>query len=199
MDATQALRELGLGPGATWTEIKGAYRRRIRLVHPDIVGADAPSAAASQLTEAYGVLRHAHAAPRTAPTGSSRPRRTDRSNAAAGRASDGTPDDHRTGIAVRHELDLGAADTFGFFLEAAHRIGAVSHVDPDEGIVQVLLEPDGGPRCQLLVTIDRGSNPEQVAFTLDSLTNEDAPPIDEVVEALLGAPLGPGSPGGGIR
>jgi molecular chaperone DnaJ len=55
---------LGVAPDATWDEIVHAYRRLVRLHHPDLSGPDAPRSDASgvvlgRVVEAYATLREA--------------------------------------------------------------------------------------------------------------------------------------------
>ena len=66
----RARRTLSLGETAARTEIKSAYHRLIRTVHPDIAAASVDAGAAATLTDAYRTLmRYAEALP--APTAAS--------------------------------------------------------------------------------------------------------------------------------
>lgn len=60
------LAELGLGPDATEADIRAAYRRRAKLVHPDIGGLDAAMAALNA-TVARALSIVAAASPATPP------------------------------------------------------------------------------------------------------------------------------------
>ncbi len=69
-------------------------------------------------------------------------------------------------------------------LEAAHDIGDVSYIDPEAGLIQLLLT-DGGPAAsQLLIVIDETVAPPTASFTLDSMDAECAPDIHDVVGRL---------------
>ncbi|MDH4280164.1 MAG: DnaJ domain-containing protein [Acidimicrobiia bacterium] len=58
-----ARRVLGVGPDDDQTEIRAAYRRRIRALHPDVSGDETPAnlALVADLVEAYQRLRGAEA------------------------------------------------------------------------------------------------------------------------------------------
>lgn len=158
---------LGVAAGASWEEVRRAFRSRIREVHPDIAGDDpVVRNRAVLLTQAYDTLERATEGgrrPLTRPTAAS---------SGARRNGDDTP-------AVLH---LPPGEVFPLLLDAAHRLGDVSYVSPDEGIISVLVRHDGGPLCQLVATIE-GDN---VAFSLDPMTIGEAPPIHAVVGRLAG-------------
>jgi hypothetical protein len=171
MDRLEALGTLGLSHDATWSDVRDRYIDRVRTAHPDIARGD-PSATerTMRLTEAYAVLREQRDALPLLPVAE--------------------PPGPRPSVDGVLDLDTGgASDTFATLLAAAGRAGVVSYADPDDGVLQVVLRPPRGPACQLLVTVDRSAAPEQVAFTLDSLTTEPAPPIDQVLVELLGVRL----------
>jgi hypothetical protein len=54
-----ARRALGVGPDADRAEIRAAYRRRIRALHPDLSGDETPAnhAVVAELVEAYQRLQ----------------------------------------------------------------------------------------------------------------------------------------------
>jgi hypothetical protein len=69
-------------------------------------------------------------------------------------------------------------------LEAAYDIGDVSYIDPEAGLIQLLLG-DGGPAgSQLLIVIDESVVPATASFTLDSMDADAAPDIRDVVGRL---------------
>jgi hypothetical protein len=140
----------------------------MRRTHPDLAqSADATSRAA-RINAAFAVLTDA----------------TDRGRRAAGpppRPSQGR-------LSRRPEptptLEVPAGDVFVRVLEAAYDIGEVSYIDPEAGLIQLLLG-DGGPAAsQLLIVIDESVVPATASFTLDSMDAEVAPDIREVVGRL---------------
>jgi curved DNA-binding protein CbpA len=54
--ASDPYRVLGLTPDATDDDVKRAYRRLMRELHPDVSGDQASTARAAALNEAYAVL-----------------------------------------------------------------------------------------------------------------------------------------------
>lgn len=172
MDADEALAVLGLDRAASWADIRRQYRSRIRAAHPDVsADADGATRVTADLNEAYAVLvvatrsgTHPIAVPE-APL----PARTE---------SEST--------IVLPGVSGATGDVFGLLLEAGHRIGSVSYVSPEEGLLQILVEPREGPRCQLMAEIV-ATAPVRVAFSLVSLDSGSPPPIEVVVGDMLAA------------
>lgn len=69
-------------------------------------------------------------------------------------------------------------------LEAAYDIGDVSYIDPEAGLIQLLLTAGGPAASQLLIVIDESVVPATASFTLDSMDAEAAPDIRDVVGRL---------------
>lgn len=70
IDVGDARRVLGVDPDADPAEIRAAYRRRIRALHPDLSGDETPAnrAAVAELVDAFQCLQSTAAAG-TAPRG----------------------------------------------------------------------------------------------------------------------------------
>ena len=162
MDRETALRTLGLRHDAHSDEISAAYRKLIRKAHPDVGG---DTAAAARITEAYAWLQRS--APRSVrPPGSAEPAASDE----------------------RLVLLLPPGDVFARLCELGQRLGELSYLDPQAGIMQVTFTALNSAPCQLMATVVAGSNPEesQVEFTLEALTNAVPPPIAAVVGHMFG-------------
>ena len=56
MNSGSDFKTLGLAPGASWDEVKSAFRRLARVYHPDVAGPDATRKFA-EITEAYMTLK----------------------------------------------------------------------------------------------------------------------------------------------
>ena len=157
MNRDTALRTLGLRHDAHNDQITAAYRKLIRKAHPDVGG---DTAAAARITEAYAWLRQS--APRSV---------------RAPRGAEPVPSDERL------VLLLPPGDVFARLCELGQRLGELSYLDPQAGIMQVTFTALNSAPCQLMATVVAGSNPEesQVEFTLEALTNAVPPPIAAVV------------------
>lgn len=162
MDRDTALRTLGLRHDANKDQITAAYRKLIRKVHPDVGG---DTAAAARITEAYAWLQRS--APRSAQ---------------AAKGAEPAPSEERL------VLLLPPGDVFARLCELGQRLGELSYLDPQAGIMQVTFTALNSAPCQLMATVVAGANPEesQVEFTLESLTNAVPPPIAAVVGHMFG-------------
>lgn len=161
-----ALRTLGLEGTPAWDQIRRAHRDAIVRTHPDR-GGDATAAAA--VNQAYDLLRAVTAdgakplsppPPRPAPVAS----------------------DRRPARVVPHE---DPTEVLMQMADAAHEIGEVVFVDPIDGLLEVVVgEPPGVGQLTASVT-EGGSDGVPVSFTLEPLGVAAAPPIHEVVDALM--------------
>ncbi len=163
MNRDTALKTLGLTHDAHKDDISAAYRKLIRKAHPDVGG---DTAVAARITEAYAWLQHS--APRTV---------------ASPRTSKAAPSDERLVLLVP------PGDVFARLCELGQRLGELSYLDPQAGIMQVTFTALNSVPCQLMATVVAGSSPKesQVEFTLEALTNAVPPPIAAVVGHMFGA------------
>lgn len=211
MEVADALAALRLEPGATWSEVRAAYRALLRRNHPDL--SDDPGAAArtARLTAAYAVLREATGdgrrplppppaprpgrgaqpgrGPRPAATGSGRTaaaagERAARTGRAPAPAPAPAPATGATGAVVGRR---DPAEVFGRLRAAAGAVGNISGVDPESLTLQILVEAPGGAPAQLLAEVFRRGDDTAIMFTLESLTAAPGPPIEAVVKRLLAA------------
>ncbi len=165
---------LGVSADMSWDEIRLAHRRRIRAVHPDVVASRAANQQTAALNVALDVLRDA----------------TDRGRRPLPAPPDTAASHRPAEVARRPEvvtLRAGPGDPFVQLLDAAHEIGDVSYVDPEAGLIQVLLESSGPASSQLLIAFDGEADPPTAAFTLDTMDAPHAPAIRDVVDRLAAA------------
>jgi hypothetical protein len=173
-----ALQALGLVRPVDWDHIRSTYRSRIRAAHPDIDGANASAtASAARLNWAFDVLANATEQGRR-PLPDPQPVVTP----VVGRRP-------RAEVASTSPITLraGPGDVFVQLLEAAHEIGDVSYMDPEAGLIQVLLESGDPTASQLLIAVDRSVEPPTASFTLDTQDGAHAPPIQDIVDELAAA------------
>lgn len=178
---------LGVAADADATTLRTAYRRLIRARHPDLAG-DAHTAAAARIIEAYALLRELGpvATPSPATTSAPAPAPGSAPAPAPGSASDGrhvrTPP---VGAADAATLSLPAEAALRIMLDAADDIGEITYLDRSAGLIQVVVEFEGGPVCLLLVSMRPRPGRVEAQLEIDSLDATPAPPIAAVTALLV--------------
>lgn len=169
---------LGLSRESTWDEIRSRYRSEVRAAHPDVaIDRAASTQRTARLNGAWAMLSRA----------------TDNGRVPLPQPTVVTPDvsGHRVSgdggeLVPVVTLHAQPGDVFVQLLDAAHEIGDVSYIDPEAGIIQVLLQ--GAPEAaQLLISVDTDTDPASASFTLDSMRAATAPSIHDVVAQLARA------------
>ena len=156
MDAANAWATLGLPPTASLDEARTAYRRLVRTHHPDVVGAGG-SGTVRRVIEAWQFLRDVAVEPATV-----------------------------TLDADTITLDVPTDEAFLLLLDAAHRVGDVTHVGPGDGLLEALITFDDGRTCSLVVSLQGRDDGTTEAFcTLQALDAGPNPPVALVVDALM--------------
>lgn len=159
MDEREARAVLGLAPTATLDDARAAYRRLVRTHHPDVAG-EAGARRTARVIDAWRVLRD-HAPPVEPPP-----------------AVDVDGD----------TLTIGAPpdEAFLLVLDAAHRVGDVTHIGRGDGLLEALVAFDDGRTCSLVVSLQSGAPGTTEAFcTLQALDAGPNPPVGSVVDALI--------------
>jgi len=174
MDPAAACRTLGLPPGASWEEVRAAYRARIQVAHPDRAGGTTEQAAT--LNAAYAALLQAR---RTGTFGAPAP------GAPRAPAPVGEPPEVLDGDTVR--LSAPPDEAFALLLEAAHRIGDVTYVDRSCAIFEALVAVEGEGACSLVVSLQGRAHGTDAFCTLQAIERVASPPVRHVVEALVAA------------
>lgn len=180
MQPDEARRALGVGPEATHDQLRQAWRRLVRQSHPDVApdGADAGGRTA-RLNTAYALLRslppRAVAPPPRPPT--------------MGPAPPPEQVGSDSGLLV---FDLAATPTFLRLLEAAHRLGDVTHLDLDGGLLEILVDEPGVGTCSVLVDVEgRPDGTTAAAVSIEVLSDPLAIPeasfLRHVLEDLAAA------------
>jgi hypothetical protein len=199
VDARDALAVLGLAPGATLGEARTAYRRLVRLRHPDVAGPDG-TAATARLTAAYAFLR---ATSTDDATPIDAPEPTDASHPAAERTSPVWREPVRSPYDDAVDAELAAGDTllvhappdetFAVLFEAASRVGHIGYFDRQLGILETIVRFEGGPTCSLLITLQGRAHGTEAFCTLESIEADPTPPMRPVIEALVDELVQPGA------
>ena len=172
MDTSQvqaAMAHLGVAADSSWEEAKRRYRALVLASHPDL---DPTSPEATDHTAA---LNAAWAALVEVTDNGARPFPHSPSPAPA--PPSGPP-------ATVTTLRAKPGDVFLQLLDAAHEIGDVSYMDPEAGLIQVLLSGGDPAASQLLIAVDAGSDPPVASFTLDAMSSAPAPHIRDIVDAI---------------
>jgi hypothetical protein len=172
----EALRTLGLSPGATSRDARDAYRQLVREAHPDLDDsgdAAAATRATARLTEAYAIVRRSLAEPpaAVAPVPDAPPEPTYRERAAI------------DGDSLL--LDVPADEAFAVLFEAAGRVGHVAYFDRQLGLLETVVRFEGGPTCSVLITLQGRAFGTEAFITMESIEAAATPPIGPVVDALV--------------
>ena len=162
----RALAVLGLAGRPPWEDVRAAYRSLVRASHPDVARTDAATERTAAINEAFALLR----------------RRTDDGRVELPHRPAPEPA-ARAAPQPTMVLRSGPGDVYVNLLEAAHELGDVCYLDPEAGLIQILLTDQGAAGAHLLVDVDRDHQPPRVAFTLES-ADDAVPPIAEVVGRL---------------
>ena len=165
MDRAEAAAWLGVAVDAPADVVRSAFRRLVVQHHPDRTGAT-DTAEVRRCTDAYRILRASETAPAPAP---------DRDVAS-------TTDDTIT-------FTVPPDEAFERLLDAAATVGDVTYVDPEAGLLEVVVTFDDGRRTSAVVSLQgRAATGATDAFiTLEALDERPAPAVAVVVAALAHA------------
>jgi hypothetical protein len=174
----EALAVLDSDRTADLATVRVRYRRLVRRHHPDVAG-DAGQARTAQLNLAWKVVQSIEvwSAPRAAPA------------PAAASTAPRAPSGSRPRPRLRDQpnvvpLPAPTRAVFDRLAEAADRLGDISYLDRQDGILETIIRPEGGPSCSLMLTIRQQGDDTLAECVLESLEGRPAPPIEEVVAAL---------------
>ncbi|MBV9953206.1 MAG: DnaJ domain-containing protein [Acidimicrobiia bacterium] len=170
MDRHEAAAVLGVHDTASTRQVRAAYRQRIREHHPDRAGPDA-TVDAARIIEAYEVMSAPAPAPAPAPvTAPSRRGRPDHSVMLV--------DDDTVAFA------FPADEVFALLVEAADDIGDITYVDPDAGLLEVLVTLAFGGPWSVVISLQGRMDRVEAFCTVEALDGSDAQP-GPVVSLLL--------------
>lgn len=182
MEQQEARRILGVDPTADVDEVRAAYRGLLLRTHPDVSGAADATQRTIELTRAFRLLTDA---PVAEPA----------SNEDARPPAPPPPPPPRPEFepVVLELVDddtiaVGAPanETLMLLLEAAHRLGEISYLDPSVGLLEVVVEFVEAPTSSVLLAMQgRATGVTDVFCTVEPLSGGEAPPADAVTRLLL--------------
>jgi hypothetical protein len=172
MDRAEAASVLGVRDDASSRQLRAAYRQRIRERHPDRAGPNATLDAA-RIIEAYEVMSAPAAAPAPAPPMPPPPPRR-------------APTDHTVTLVDDDTVAFAfpADEVFALLVEAADDIGDVTYVDPDAGLLEVLVTLAFGGPWSVVISLQGRMDRVEAFCTVEALDGSDAQP-GPVVSLLL--------------
>jgi hypothetical protein len=165
---------LGVDGTADWAAVRDAYRRRIRLSHPDVAGPGQVNEAAS-LNIAYAVLARAERSAETV--------EPDEPLAAPPAHDELQPDVRLIGTDTIR-IAAPADEAFGRLVDAAHRVGEVTYVDSSCAIFEAVVQLSDGESYSLVVTLQGRAEGTDAFCTLEALEHIGPEPVGLVVAAL---------------
>lgn len=176
MELDEARAILGVAASATPAEIRAAYRRLVRVHHPDVTPGQAAAAHTVRLNQAYALLRRPPTSVVAGPTTQPPP-----------------PTPHRPRPFEAHPVDgetialaAPAEEAFFVMLDAAHRVGDVTHVDPEGGLIETLVTADDGRIFSLVVSFQgRGNGTTEAFLTLEALDSGPCPAVSALTEYIV--------------
>lgn len=174
MDHEDARQLLGVGRSATSAQLRSAYHERLRATHPDLNGGS--SAAVAAVVEAYRLLAGDPApVPRAEPPVAPPPPPAPDPNVAVVVEGDTVA------------ADLPAGDLFPMLVAAGDAIGDVVHVDPEGGLLEVIVQMPGYGPCSVLLTLQgRAAGMTEAWCTVETLSGR-PPPSTAEITALIAA------------
>jgi hypothetical protein len=174
VELEEARSLLGVSPDEEWEAVRVAYRRLIRLQHPDRAGPGA-TVRAAELNEAYRVLSRSL---QIQTVEGRRPRR---------RVVTPPPPRFDAHIEGADTLIVEAPpdEAFTQLLEAGHVVGAVSYVDRSCAIFEVVVKHQG-ETCSFVVSLE-GDEKTEAYCTLESMERSQRLSPTPIVRQLAGA------------
>ena len=162
MEVYDALAVLGLTPPCSWDDVRGAYRDRLMASHPDTAADEASAETTEAVVAAFRSLRTL--------------------------TEDGLlplpyqpGEDDGVGPMV---LYARPGDVFSRMCQAAEELGHLSYADREENLLQVTIVDEEWAPCQLTAELTAQGEVTTALFSLEALSNREAPPIAEVVQRL---------------
>lgn len=187
-----ARRILGLDPSMPLDArvLRTAYRRMLRLTHPDVSRHPEAGERTAALRSAFEVLAAAvtdgtaHPTPPPTVEGARHRASRDATRPEAGPAPVRVRLLDDSSISVAAPAD----ETFGLLLEASHDLGDVSYLDAGVGLVEVIVEFVEAPTSSVLFSLQgRADGSTEVFCTVEPLGGGEAPPAEAVTRLVAEA------------
>ena len=169
MERREAAALLGIADDASERQLRSAYRRRIRERHPDRAG-PAATLDAARIIEAYRTLSDPDttADPVEAPPPGPAPvvRTAPPPEQTGGLVT--LVDDETVGFA------FPADEVFVLLAEVADEIGDVTYIDPDAGLLEVLVTPAGSGPWSVVLSLQGRADRVEAFCTVEALDGSEA-------------------------
>jgi hypothetical protein len=81
-------------------------------------------------------------------------------------------------------LPVPGDEAFAVVLESCHRLGDVTYVDRQCGILEALLQLEGEGTCSLVVTFQGRAHGTEAFCTLEAIEHVGSPPVAPIVRRL---------------
>jgi hypothetical protein len=175
-EARALLGVTGDDPG----ELRAAYRRRLRAVHPDLNPSPDASEATRQLTVAYRLLLESAT---TGPEPSGAPPRTDR------RRPPVRPSEPRLRVAMLDAstvaVDAARDEVLDALVDVADALGELVYLDAHAGLLEVVVEFVDEPTSTVTMSLQgRADGTVEVFCSVEPLSGGSAPPLDAVTRLV---------------
>ena len=182
MTLDEALEVLDLRELPDQTTARRAYRSRLRQTHPDVSGAEDATERTVRVTAAFRVvLAQLAEAQSSAATTTTSPEPV---------PDPEPPHDPPPGVQLVDAETVGIAapaqEALPLLIDAAHRLGDISYLDPGAGLLEVIVEFVGAPTSSVVLSLQgRATGLTEVFCSVEPLSGGDAPPADAVTQLLL--------------
>jgi hypothetical protein len=168
VDVVEARRLLDVDPAVGPEELRAAFRRALRRTHPDLHGGD--GAEARRVLDAYELLADQplpSAPPPPAPP------------------APPAPSDLVSVEGDTVSAELPAGDLFEMLVVVGDRIGDITYVDADAGLLEILLQVAGHGPCSVVLSLQgRGLGLTEAMCTVEPVGSWPAPPPEAVAAVL---------------
>lgn len=199
MDSVGAARVLGVSVAADAATLRGAYRRALMESHPDLSSEPGAHHRTTELTAAYRLLM---ALDREKGIdrgdGATREPLDDRDEGSEhaqppGRSAGPAPFRRAEPPCIRLAMsdpttitaDASTEEVFMLVLDAAHRLGEVSYLDPRAGLLEVIIEFVDAPTSSVVLMLQGRSGGVDVSCGVEPLSGGVAPASDAVTQLVL--------------
>ncbi len=171
---SEGLEVLGLTEGCSEAQARSSYRRLLHSTHPDRSAASDATDRTVFLTAAYEVvIAHLRASEHIRSTPGS---------AAAAEATVTVDFVDAETIAIA----APAVEVVPMLVEAAHRLGDISYIDPSVGLLEVIVEFVGAPTSSVVLTLQgRANGTTEVFCSVEALSGGEVPGADAVANLLV--------------
>lgn len=153
--------------------VRSRYMALLLATHPDVSHHTDATAATAELNTAFRIISRSMLG-----------QVTPRAPAPTGFGGDDMGivliDDDTIGV------DAPPSETYFRLVEACHRLGEVTHVEPGSGLLSVVISFVDAPTCQLLLTLQgRATGLTEIFCAIESIETADAPPTNAVTRLLF--------------